>query len=121
MSHVHAGHVTDDRRIAGLPSLAIILVVSALQDVPNTVPESMICGTPVVSLDNGGVPNMVRPGKTGWLAVTDDVQSLRKAIELAFEDGGGENGCDGGAGRLWKKNIHWNDRRGSTRHCTSPL
>ena len=40
--------------------------------------ESMACGTPMVSFDVGGVPDLVRPGLTGYLARPEDAQDLRQ-------------------------------------------
>jgi glycosyltransferase involved in cell wall biosynthesis len=48
----------------------------------------MACGTPVVGFDTGGIPDMVRPGETGWLAEAGNVRALREAIEQALADDG---------------------------------
>jgi glycosyltransferase involved in cell wall biosynthesis len=40
----------------------------------------------VVGFASGGIPDMVRPGETGWLAPTGDTQALREAIEDALRD-----------------------------------
>jgi glycosyltransferase involved in cell wall biosynthesis len=45
-------------------------------------------GTSVADFYAGGIPNMVRPGETGWLAETGNVRSLRQAIESALENDG---------------------------------
>jgi glycosyltransferase involved in cell wall biosynthesis len=39
-----------------------------------------------VGFDTGGIPDMVRPGETGWLAEAGDVRALREAIEQALAD-----------------------------------
>lgn len=47
---------------------ADLLVHPALIDnLPNTVLESIFCGTPVLGANTGGVPDMVVPGESGWL------------------------------------------------------
>ena len=46
----------------------------------------MTCGTPVFRFDTSGIPDMVRPGETGWLAETGSVRTLREAIEQALAD-----------------------------------
>jgi glycosyltransferase involved in cell wall biosynthesis len=87
ISHVHVGHVNDDERLSALYSMADVFVIPSRQDnLPNTVPESMACGTPVVGFETGGIPDMVRPGETGWLAETGSVRELRRAIETALEN-----------------------------------
>jgi glycosyltransferase involved in cell wall biosynthesis len=56
----------------------------------------MTCGTPVFRFDTGGIPDMVRPGETGWLAETGSVRTLREAIEQALSH-------DDKCGRLVKR------------------
>jgi glycosyltransferase involved in cell wall biosynthesis len=85
MRHQHLGHVDDDNRLAVLYSLADVFVIPSLQEAfGQTALESMACGTPVVGFDTGGIPDMVRPNETGWLAETGDIRSLRRAIETAL-------------------------------------
>lgn len=87
ISHVHAGHIDDDERLSALYSMADIFVIPSRQDnLPNTVLESMACGTPVVGFDTGGIPDMVRPNETGWLVETENVPELRRAIRKALEN-----------------------------------
>jgi glycosyltransferase involved in cell wall biosynthesis len=42
--------------------------------------EAMACGVPVVGFDVGGIPDMVRPGRTGTVVPVGDTQALRAAI-----------------------------------------
>ena len=41
----------------------------------------MACGTPMVSFKIGGVPDLVRPGITGYLAQPEDAQDFAIGIE----------------------------------------
>lgn len=87
LSHIHVGYVDDDKKMARLYSLADLFVIPSLQDnLPNTVLESLACGTPVVGFDEGGIPDMVRPGETGWLAEAARVDKLRSKIEEALKN-----------------------------------
>jgi glycosyltransferase involved in cell wall biosynthesis len=62
-------------------SAADLYVIPSLHDnQPNTVLESMACGTPVAGFDVGGVREMVRPGVCGVLAGVGDISGLRAAI-----------------------------------------
>jgi glycosyltransferase involved in cell wall biosynthesis len=87
LPHVHAGYVESDLLLSVLYSVADVFVIPSRQDnLPNTVLESMACGTPVVGFKVGGIPDMVRPGQTGWLAKAENVQALRQSIEEALTD-----------------------------------
>lgn len=77
----HIGHVDNDSFLSHVYSAADIFVAPSLQDnLPNTVLESISCGTPVVGFAVGGIPDMVRPGLTGLLAAPGDAAELRRAI-----------------------------------------
>lgn len=87
ISQLHLGHVSNDRLLSLVYSAADLFVVPSLQDnLPNTVLESLACGTPVVGFDVGGIPDMVRPGVTGLLAPVGDVDALRDAIVELLRD-----------------------------------
>jgi glycosyltransferase involved in cell wall biosynthesis len=55
----------------------------------NVLLESMSCGTPLVAFDVGGVPDLVRPGVTGYLAAPADVDDLCRGILMLLEDAAG--------------------------------
>lgn len=79
--HIHLGSVGNDRLLSVVYSAADVFVIPSLQDnLPNTVLESLACGTPVVGFDVGGIPDMVRPGVTGLLAPATDVAAMSNAI-----------------------------------------
>src|SRR5258706_9001390 len=68
-------------------SAADIFVFSPLADnLPNTILESMACGTPVVSWAAGGIAEVVRHLETGYLADYQDVQDLIHGIQLLISD-----------------------------------
>jgi glycosyltransferase involved in cell wall biosynthesis len=78
---LHMGYVTDNRWLSIIYSAADLFVIPSLQDnLPNTVLESMACGTPVVGFDVGGIPDMVRPGRTGYLVPVEDSVALHHAM-----------------------------------------
>jgi len=85
--NVHLGTIESDLLLSVFYSLADLFVIPSRQEAfGQTAMESMACGTPVVGFDTGGIPDMVRPGETGWLAETGNVRALRQAIEQALAD-----------------------------------
>jgi glycosyltransferase involved in cell wall biosynthesis len=80
-AHVHIPSVSDDGLLSLIYSAADIFVAPSLADnLPNTILESIACGTPVVAFDAGGMPDAVRPGITGLLAKAGNQEDLRAAI-----------------------------------------
>jgi glycosyltransferase involved in cell wall biosynthesis len=83
---VPLGYVANDQRKALAYNSADVYVHPSLADnSPNTVIESLACGTPVVGLPVDGVPEMVRPGETGWLAPGTSAEALRAILVEALD------------------------------------
>jgi len=81
------GHLSDE----GLQRLAFcaadLFVFPTLADnQPLVVLEALACGTPVVSFDVGGVPEMVRHMETGYLARYKDADDLARGVHLLLND-----------------------------------
>jgi glycosyltransferase involved in cell wall biosynthesis len=68
-------------RQAGLLALS-----SRTEALPNVVLEAMAAGLPVAATAVGGVPEMVIPGRTGWLAPPEDVPALAAVIKRLLGD-----------------------------------
>jgi glycosyltransferase involved in cell wall biosynthesis len=84
------GYVGGARLKTMLYSAANLFVLPTFgEGLPNVLLESMACGVPMVSFDVGGVPDLVRPGVTGYLAVPADVDDLRRGILTLLEDTAG--------------------------------
>jgi glycosyltransferase involved in cell wall biosynthesis len=85
--HLHLGPV-EYRWLYQVYNAADVFVIPSLQDnLPNTVLESMACGTPVVGFAVGGIPDMVRQDITGILAPASDVPALQAAVAALLMDG----------------------------------
>jgi colanic acid/amylovoran biosynthesis glycosyltransferase len=54
---------------------------------PNVVVEALACGTPVVASDIGGLPEAIRPDKTGLLCAPGDADGLADALDRALRSG----------------------------------
>jgi len=70
-----------DYNTALLYNAASFLVHPSLADnQPNVVVESIACGTPVVAFRTGGVPELVRPGVTGFLVGEISAEAFTAAL-----------------------------------------
>lgn len=56
------------------------VIPSLEENLPNTVLESLACGTPVAGFRTGGIPEMVEEGRNGFLAETGNAGALAAAI-----------------------------------------
>jgi glycosyltransferase involved in cell wall biosynthesis len=82
------GWVADEGRRALAYNAADLLVHPApVDNFPNVVLEAMACGTPTVALPVGGLPEMVRPGTSGWLAAAATGPALGAAVRQTLDAG----------------------------------
>jgi len=80
------GRINKQEIMACAYSLAEIFVLPSREDnLPNTMLESLGCGTPVVGFNIGGVPDSVEHGVNGFLCTSVDAQSLKDGIKQALE------------------------------------
>lgn len=60
---------------------ADVFVTSSLQEnLPNTIMETMACGTPCVGFDIGGIPEMISHGKNGYVAAYKSAEDLAHGL-----------------------------------------
>jgi len=84
---LNLGYVSSDRLKAIAYSAADLFVFPTRADnLPLVLQESMACGTPMVSFKIGGVPDLVRPGITGYLATPEDANDFSHGIIQLLED-----------------------------------
>jgi len=78
---LHFGTVLDEQSMAMLYSASDAFILPSLEDnLPNTMLESLCCGTPVISFSNGGMKDIIHTGINGILLDDCDSDSLAKAI-----------------------------------------
>ena len=62
-----------------------LLLPSREDNLPNTMVESLCCGTPVISFNTGGMQQYIQEGINGCLSATIDSEGLRQAI-IRFQE-----------------------------------
>jgi glycosyltransferase involved in cell wall biosynthesis len=67
-------------------SADIALNTSLIDNMPNSVLESLASGVPVVSTNVGGVPYIVQDGKTALLVPPGDAQAMSEAVATLLHD-----------------------------------
>lgn len=71
------GVIDSDEAISTAYSAADLYIMTSLEDnLPNTILESMSCGTPVLAFSVGGIPDMVKSGITGDLITPFDIDAM---------------------------------------------
>lgn len=75
------GFISDEEKIRTIYNQAdIFLFPSRADNQPLSILESLSCGTPVVSCNIGGIPEIIQNGKTGLLYETHDINGMAEGI-----------------------------------------
>ena len=78
----YLGKISDEVTLSLIYSSADLFVIPSLEDnLPNTIMESLSCGTPCVGFKVGGIPDMIEHKKNGYLAEYKNSKDLAKGIE----------------------------------------
>ena len=83
----YMGVLRDELSLALHYSAADVFVAPSIEDnLPNTVMESLACGTPVVSFKVGGLTDMVKHNINGYVASFKSSEDLAKGIIFIIEN-----------------------------------
>jgi glycosyltransferase involved in cell wall biosynthesis len=83
----YSGHISGTHTLSRHYSAStLFLCPSRADNLPNTVLESLACGTPILGSEVGGIPDMVRPGQTGWLFPGDTPAACAQALQSALAE-----------------------------------
>jgi glycosyltransferase involved in cell wall biosynthesis len=75
------GYIEDDKTLAMAYQAADAFVCSSIEEAgPMMIPESMLCGTPVVAFNTGGAIDLIVTMKTGYVAKCGDSSDLAQGI-----------------------------------------
>ena len=73
--------VKDERLMAFYYAAADVFLLPSREDnLPNTMVESLCCGTPVVTMPNGGMTDIIKNGYNGYISEKVDANSFAEAI-----------------------------------------
>jgi len=74
-------YISDDSNLTDVYSAVDIFVIPSLEDnLPNTIMESMACGTPCVGFNTGGIPEMVDHKTNGYITENKSAEDLAQGI-----------------------------------------
>lgn len=83
----HVGFIKSETEIAQFLNVADLFLSMTREDnLPNTIMESLACGTPVISTDVGGISDMVTENYNGRLIERDNAKQMADAILQSIED-----------------------------------
>ena len=85
---IHAmGYLNNTEQIVQLYNAVDIFATSSLEEnLPNTIMESMSCGTPCVGFNIGGIPEMIDHKKNGYVAEYCSASDLAEGIRWIIEE-----------------------------------
>lgn len=76
------GSISSETELSAIYNSADFFVIPSLEDnLPNTILESMACGTPVIGFNIGGLPDMIINNQTGLLAAERDIVALAQCMD----------------------------------------
>ena len=65
---------------------SVITSTGKMEGIPVALMEAMMSRIPVVATSISGVPELVRPGETGWLVPPENVQALADVLEEIYHN-----------------------------------
>lgn len=82
---LYLGKIQDEKMMSLAYSAADLFVIPSVEDnFPNTVIESLCCGTPVAGFTIGGLPEIIQNGFNGFLSKEINVESLSCLIQQSL-------------------------------------
>jgi glycosyltransferase involved in cell wall biosynthesis len=93
------GWASGDRVKQEISNARALILPSFAENLPVVIMEAMALGRPVISTYVAGIPELVEPGKTGWLAPAGDEAALALAIRAVVETPTAALAAMGAAGR----------------------
>lgn len=80
-------YIDDEKQLAYYYSAADLFIYPSLADnCPLVVLESLSCGTPVITFNTGGIPELVGHEETGYIAEYNNITDLTKGLEYYMKN-----------------------------------
>jgi len=82
-------YIDDEKQLAFYYAAADLLIYPSLADnCPLVVLESLSCGTPVITFNTGGIPELVKHKETGYIAEYNNIIDLINGVEFFMKNPG---------------------------------
>ncbi len=91
---------------AAMERAQVLLLTSRMENAPMVIAEAMATGRPVVATRVGGVASMVQPGRTGYLAPSEDPQALADGLARLLSNAAHAAELGANAARFARENYH---------------
>ncbi len=84
---VKNAHYVAQEEMPNMYNVADVFVTPSLQEnLPNTIMESMSCGTPCIGFNIGGIPEMIDHKQNGYIAQYKDAEDLANGIRWILDE-----------------------------------
>lgn len=86
------GYVSSESEMRDIYNAVDVFVTpSLLENLPNTIMESLACGLPCVGFSTGGIPEMIDHKQNGYIARYKSAEDLAEGIRWILEDADAES------------------------------
>lgn len=83
----NVGYISSEEEMSEVyNTFDIFLFPSVADTCPLVISEAMACGVPIVTFETGGIPEIVKHGKTGFVAPLKNLEELYKYTETLIKD-----------------------------------
>lgn len=81
------GYFNNQEDIITLYNAVDVFVTPSLEEnLPNTIMESMACGTPCIGFEVGGIPEMIDHKQNGYVSRYKDIEDMAEGIEWVLNN-----------------------------------
>lgn len=81
------GSICNEENLALVYSMADLFVMPSMaENLPNSILESLACGTPVAAFSIGGIPEIIQHGTNGYLVPAFETDKLAEGIVWCMEN-----------------------------------